>query len=255
MGENVTEPVEQERSVAYRTVAADLREALASGEFADGRALPTESALCDQYGVSRQTIRHAMQQLVGEGLVFRVRGRGTFATSEGEKPQYLRTVGSIEDVLALAEDTEIEVLEQLGRKVDIAAASRLQLRTDDIVTGMFRRLHRDLPFSVSEIFIPVEIGQKIIDSGRVPPTGVKDKITLTELIDELAPEPIGGAQQSISATIASSEVAGWIDLEVGCPALRIDRLYVDSSGRPLALTINFFNPDRYSYRLDLERSN
>ena len=55
-----------------------IRSALSSGELTPGDALPTEAALCSAYGVSRTTVRQAIGDLVDEGLLGRVRGKGTF---------------------------------------------------------------------------------------------------------------------------------------------------------------------------------
>jgi DNA-binding GntR family transcriptional regulator len=62
----------------YRTVAADLRAMIESGELRPGDSLPSEAALADQYGVSRGTARHALAELDGAGLVKSVHGRGRF---------------------------------------------------------------------------------------------------------------------------------------------------------------------------------
>jgi DNA-binding GntR family transcriptional regulator len=72
----------QVRPVAYRTLAAQIRNAIRNGEYADGRQLPTEEQLVASYSVSRQTVRRAMQDLVSEGIIYRVAGRGTYPVDE-----------------------------------------------------------------------------------------------------------------------------------------------------------------------------
>jgi len=62
----------------YRRIASDLRELVESGELRPGDALPSESALSEQYGVSRGTARHALAELEGAGLVESVHGKGRF---------------------------------------------------------------------------------------------------------------------------------------------------------------------------------
>jgi GntR family transcriptional regulator len=60
----------------YEQLAAVLRAQIASGEITD--MLPSESYLQQQHGVSRGTVRRAIEILVNEGLVFTIRARGTF---------------------------------------------------------------------------------------------------------------------------------------------------------------------------------
>ena len=72
--------------LAYQSLASDLRRAVAAGHFDDGRALPTEAELSARHGMSRQTVRRALQELVDEGLIYRVQGRGTFVRpADGER--------------------------------------------------------------------------------------------------------------------------------------------------------------------------
>ena len=64
-----------------RSIAADLRGQITSGELVPGVALPSEAALVRQYGVSRGTVRAALSELEGSGLVVAVHGKGRFVRS------------------------------------------------------------------------------------------------------------------------------------------------------------------------------
>ena len=63
-------------ATGYRAVIDWIRQAVASGELRKGDRLPSEKELCEQFGLSRQTIRHATGELEKEGLLTRVRGSG-----------------------------------------------------------------------------------------------------------------------------------------------------------------------------------
>src|ERR671919_2741615 len=65
----------------YQQVADDLRTAIARGDYKTDEALPTERQLIERYGYSRPTIRQAIAQLRGEGLIDVEQGRGTFVRS------------------------------------------------------------------------------------------------------------------------------------------------------------------------------
>src|SRR5581483_139978 len=78
---------------AYKQLAAELRDALVGGKYGPGTRLPTEAELVAAHGVSRQTVRQAFSELVTEGLIYRVRGRGTFAIPARPSGAYLRSVG------------------------------------------------------------------------------------------------------------------------------------------------------------------
>jgi GntR family transcriptional regulator len=238
--------------IAYQSLAQLLREAIAQGEFSNGRRLPTEAQLTADYGVSRQTVRRALEELAAEGLIFRVRGRGTFATplSSG---QYLRSIGSVEDLLALSLDSVMETVRPLQRRADVVAAGRLRTDSDQVMSGLFRRLHDGVPFSITEVSLPLALGRHIVESGALLTPGEVLQSTVIGLVDEMNSEPIAGAHQSITAAGVPPDLAELIDRRPDDHVLRIDRLYFDAAGRPLELAVSYFNPERYSYRLELRR--
>ncbi|MUH46274.1 MAG: GntR family transcriptional regulator, partial [Actinobacteria bacterium] len=127
--------VSRGQATAYQTLATELRTAILQGKYPDGMALPTEAELVEQHHLSRQTVRRAFQELVADDLVYRVPGRGTFA-SPTDRP-YLRQFGSIEELMGLSLDTELELLEPLSPRVDVAAAGRLRANADVVSTLRF----------------------------------------------------------------------------------------------------------------------
>jgi GntR family transcriptional regulator len=284
--------VTSERPIAYRALASDLREAIVRDELGPDRRVPTEAELSASYGVSRQTVRRALQDLVAEGLVYRVRGRGTFAMRSGGGGQYLRSFGSIDDLLAMSQDTVLEVVEPLRSRVDVNAAGRLDLPNDVVMEGVFRRLHADGPFCVTQVYLPPDVGQLV--AGRLdlpndvvmegvfrrlhadgpfcvtqvylPPdvgqlvagqrdlaVGTRTNETLISVIEQVRGKPISRAQQSITAVGMPDDMAEALEVPPGASVLRVDRAYFDTEDRAVELAISHFNPDRYSYRIEMVR--
>jgi len=81
--------------------------------------------------------------------------------------------------------------------------------------------------------------------------GARARLTVISLVDRVSDRPIHGALQNATAVAATADIARRLGCAAGLPVLRIDRLYRDRELRPLELAINHFNPDRYSYRLQL----
>src|SRR6185437_3852062 len=149
---------------AYQTLRDQLRGEIAAGHYRDGARLPTESELVARHSLSRQTVRRAFQDLVAEGVVYRVPGRGTYASEPGGR--YLRQLGSIEDLMSLSDDTTMEVLTGLRRRVDVDAASRLRLDEDVVHAVTFRRLHSGVPFVVTRVFLPEHVARPVLDAAE-----------------------------------------------------------------------------------------
>jgi DNA-binding GntR family transcriptional regulator len=236
---------------AYQTLRDQIRDEIAAGRYRDGARLPTESELVARHGLSRQTVRRAFQDLVAEGVVFRVPGRGTYASERGRR--YLRQLGSIEDLMSLSDDTTMEVLAGLRRRVDVDAASRLRLDDDVVYSVVFRRLHDGVPFVLTTVHLAPSVARPLLASSALA-DGAVGIHTVIGLLEPYLADPIAEAAQSITVAPADALAADAVGCEAGHPMLRVDRLYSDSSGRPVELSVSHFLPEQYTYRVTLRRS-
>lgn len=237
---------------AYRQLAASLRQAISAGRYPPGQRLPTEAELVAATGLGRQTVRRAFQELVTEGVIYRVRGRGTFAVPGDGR--YLRSFGSIDDLMALSLDTELQVVEPLHVQASVELAGQLGAAEDTVMTISFLRLHEGVPFCYTRVHLPLRIGRRLRDlpelAGLGEP-GTRARFTIISLVDQVSDQPIHSAVQNTTAVAASPEIGRRLGCPAGLPVLRIDRLYRDQEFSPLELAVNHFHPDRYSYRLQL----
>jgi DNA-binding GntR family transcriptional regulator len=212
--------------------------------------MPTEAELRREYGVSRHTIRQAFQDLVAEGLVYRVPGRGTFVTGLSRRGRYLRSIGTIEELMAWT-GTEIEVLHAPATKMDAKAARRLGLPSDEVSVLDVRRLYEGVPFVVTRIYLSIEVGERLKDEALPLLKGSETVLgTLERLV---LPFPIAGVSQDITAVFAPPDLSTLIDCQPGEPILYVERIYFDTVNNPVELAISHYNPRRYSYHLELRR--
>lgn len=247
-----TEGGSGDRESAYHRLARELRTAILREEYADGVQLPTEAELAERHQVSRQTVRRAFQDLVAEGMVYRVPGRGTFATHRDE--QYLRQFGSVDDLMGLSLDTTMRVVGPLQRQVDLDAAGRLRLASDRVHKLAFLRLHDNVPFCLTTVSLPPAVGRLLEEVPEVTQVGALSTLTVIGLLDRRLPRPISEAEQSITIGTASADIARHLDCEPGQPLLRIDRVYLSTDGEPVELAVSYFLPEHYSYRVRLRRT-
>jgi GntR family transcriptional regulator len=149
----------EQRESSYASLAREVRKQILQGRYADGRRLPTEAEFSAQYRVSRQTVRRAFHDLVSEGMVYRVPGRGTFAAQRDGS--YVRQFGSVDDLMGLSADTQMDIITPLRRQVDVTAAGRLRLPGDLVYTVTFRRSHQGTSFCLTVVSLPPEVGQAL----------------------------------------------------------------------------------------------
>jgi GntR family transcriptional regulator len=231
----------------YHQIYLILRGQISDGKLAAGAQVPGEEELARQFNVSRITARRALAELAAEGLVTRGRGRGTHVTHRNEPPPVRGAVeGLIENLMAMGLKTQVELID-FGYEAaapDVSAALQVEAGAEVQRAVRVRSLEAG-PFSYLTTFVPAEIGRKF---GR----------------KELAREPllallersgvvIGAADQTISATLADTHVAPLLKTAVGTPLLRISRVVHDGSGHPVEYIIGLYRPDRYQFRMSLDR--
>jgi GntR family transcriptional regulator len=236
---------------SYQVVARTLRAQILDGTLPEGGQVPTESALADEFDVSRQTVRRAFQDLVADGLVVRTRGRGTFV--RGRETGYVRQVGSVDDLMNLSDDTRLQVMSPLSRRVDRATADRLRLGDDTCWRLTFVRLHAGVPFCVTTVSLPPHVARLLDDVPELHTAGTTSDLTIIGLLDAALPRRIGQAQQSITVGELPASAAPHLAATPGEPTLLVDRLYLDTEGEVVELAVSHFLPRYYSYRVQLHR--
>ncbi len=238
------------RRASYRSVAAGLRSAIREGDFGPHGRLPTEAELVERYGVSRGTVRRAYLELVSEGIVSRFPGKGTFAA----KPQpYRRLNDSIDELLALSRDTLMEVVNPLTVVEDSDAAAGLGLQFDSVLRITYRRVHLELPFCYTEVFLPTRLAEELSEWPFLWESRARSDETVLGILDRILPHTITGARQVVTAVAIPDAIAQHIDCQGGQAVMRIERVHFDAEGRPVERCVNYFNPERYAYRVQLQR--
>lgn len=217
---------------------------LDSGRFRPGAELPGEAALCDHYGASRGTIRHALADLARDGLIDRQVGRGSFLRQpkiEGS------VVGSYRQfrVEGPPLDPGARVLTLARRKADGALADILGLGRDRAVYFLRRlRFAGGVPVTLQSSWLPVALCPAL-DRHDLAERHLVD--ILTEDYDVV----IVRAEELIEPAIAASHDVRHLGIPAGAPVFRIERRTYLSDGRIGEFRRAVMRGDVYRYRLDL----
>ena len=235
----------------YHRIYLVLREQLHEGRFEDG--LPGELALMQQFGVARVTVRRALEQLAGEGLISREPGRGTRPIGRQDRPagaanDPMRTnlTGLLENLVSMSLRTTVKVLDVGTVTASEAVAAALGLSPGDAVQKAIRvRSTREGPLSHITTYVPHDVARRF---GR---RELSRKPIL--LLLEEAGVQVGRAVQTVSARLADAEVAGHLEVAVGSALLAVRRLIYDEQERPVMWLHGLYRPDRYEYEMQLSR--
>jgi GntR family transcriptional regulator len=210
----------------HRQVYLVLRDRLLSGGLQPGEQLPPEPALCEQFGVSRITLRRAVSDLEREGLVERVQGRGTFVRAGATSHAAGRADGYIEDLRQLTADTVVKVLELAEVPAPERVATRLKVPIGTPVQRSVRvRMRQGLPMMLLTAWLPAPYSRTISRADLV-------RQPLNELLAERGMR-IGRLLQDVGAGLADPIQAERLGVQVASPLLVVDRLLHDHAGHPV----------------------
>lgn len=231
----------------YHQVYLVLRENIRNGVYGAG-SVPTESELCASFGVSRITIKRAMQELTKEGLVVRQRGRGTFVLESSRLPQRKRD--SLDDllrnVMAIGAATEMQRLDGGNVPAPPDVAAKLECNAGQIIFATQQlRKSGGQPIAIIRAYVPQDVAE------RLPQRDTSAQPMLAQL--QQAGIAVARADQAITATIADPTTAQALSVEVGAPVIRLTRLVYDASNRPVEWLTALYRADRYEYRTTLVR--
>jgi GntR family transcriptional regulator len=227
-------------SLLYSRVETVLASEIADGVLKVGDQLPTEDILIARFEVSRITIRRAIQNLVGRGLVEIRRGNGTFVAAPKMTQELTELSGFVEDMHALGRKPTARVISKEIVTADTTVASHLALTKGQRVVRIRRvRLADGVPLSFDETFLPLEIGKKIITNNlKVEP--------IFSLLERKYDIPLIEAEYKLDAIAAEAEVASALRVKQGSPIFRIERTSYSTGNRPV-------DYEKLYYRGDLVR--
>lgn len=235
-------------SIKARRIYLLLRERIATGDLAAGQRLPSEPVLAAEQGVSRVTLRHALDRLAEEGLVSRRVGAGTFVTDGMLSPVIAVNLADVFTQLkTMGQTTGLRLLAFAYGVPPDTIAEALGLRPGDRTQRSVRvRLIDGQPFSCLTTHVPERIGLTY-DEADLAST------PLLELL-ERSGTVVDRASQTLSATLAGPETANALQLEIGTPLLSLTRVVHDAAGAGVEHLHALYRPDRFAFRLDLTRS-
>src|SRR5262249_36275816 len=190
-----------QNSLLYLRVETILASEIADGDLRVGDQLPTEDSLISRFGVSRITVRRAIQNLVSRGLVEIRRGKGTFVAAPKIAQELTELSGFVEDMHALGRKPTARVISKEIVTADATVARQLGLTKGERVIRIRRvRLADGIPLSFDETFLPLEIGKKIITNNlKVEP--------IFSLLERKYDVPLIEAEYKLDAVPAEREVA------------------------------------------------
>lgn len=215
-------------------------------ELPPGTAIPPERALAAEFDTSRTTVRQAVQELVIEGRLERIQGKGTFVTKP-KVAQALQLTSYTEDMRAQGLQPASQLLDVSEIAADEALAEHLQVR----LRAKVLRIQR-LRLADGE---PMAIETTHLAATRFP--GLKRSFerynSLYAALAEVYGVHLHEAEETIETALASPTEAALLGTDVGLPLLLLSRHSFDVDGRPVEWVRSLYRGDRYKFVARLSR--
>jgi len=227
----------------YIQIHDAIKEKIEANYWKIGDRLPSERELSTQFGVSRMTLRQAIQTLADEGILERKIGSGTYVARRKVQEKMTGTTSFTDIMLSQGRVPSSRAVSYFFTSPSSSEMEKLQLSKDDIILRMERvRLADDIPIC----FEVASVSEKLIRDYS------KSEITssLYRTLEEKGQKKIGGANQTISAMIASEKIADYLDIKKGDAILRMRQVSFLSDGQPFEYVRSQYVGNRFEFFLE-----
>lgn len=242
-GEGTMAPAAKRRPPLGDAVRDDLRRLILDGSFPAGSRLPSEPDLCDQYNVSRITLREAVQGLVQEGYLIRRQGSGTYVTRRPSLRNSLDQNFSYTEYLERAGiRAGKKILSARAIEADAATAAALSIDPGVRVVEIRRLRTADrVPAVYSVDAIPADIVS--LSGDRRALQG-----SLYRLLAERG-HAVDHGEAVVAPAVAEGEVAELLEVAPGALLQHLEQVDYDAAERPVMYSLEWHVPSVFEVRV------
>ncbi|ATD53909.1 GntR family transcriptional regulator [Clostridium chauvoei] len=224
----------------YYQLKNDLISKIAEGVWKPGECIASERELCEVYGVSRMTIRQAIGELVQEGILLRVKGKGTFVCEPTVKQQ---------DMMSFT-----EIIKQTGRKLKTEVIEFKKIRTpehlvevlelDEVYKINRKRIVDGECIAIETVYIPVDY------CGYVDEAMLEG--SLYKILEDFG-YSVDYTNSSIVSIIVNDDLKKLFDVENDVPLLKVIGRTFTESGKILFVEEAIYRSDKFILQVNISR--
>lgn len=219
------------QATRYQQISAYLGEQISSGHYVPGAQLPTEQELSSYFDVNRHTVREAIKELKNDGLIFSVRGKGTFVSTSKIIYRLSDKVRFTQNILDANRTPGSTLLDSAVVEADPTIAEKLGLKERGPVLKMdiFRTVN-DLPFSIATSYLPAERFSRL-------PTFIEGSFSLYALLKEHFQTHPQRQESLIETRLPDNREMQWLHTSPRQPLLVIKSVAVDEHFQPVEYVV------------------
>jgi GntR family transcriptional regulator len=227
----------------YAQIADIFRQRIARGIWAQGLRLPANEELAAEFGVSRVTIRQAVELLARDGILKAQQGRGTFITGVLKQDRWLRVETTLSDLAEVYRDTSPEIINISESRTDAPL-----LPEDGKAAARYvfmRRVHsrNNRPYCVISIYLDEKTFRKYPRRFR--------KETVIPILKDMRDPRISNARQTLTIGTADLEAAKLLQVPLNSPVAEVRRVFTAADRTVIYLGEVTYRGDFIRIEMDL----
>ncbi|MBY6050177.1 GntR family transcriptional regulator [Cytobacillus firmus] len=230
----------------YHQLKEILRESVDNGNWNTGDKVPSENQLMDEYGVSRNTVKKAIEELVQDGVLYRIQGKGTFV-SKPKFQQPLMGFYSFSKVLKEHGMNPKDIILDI-REVKPTAKIKegLQMISDECVIELKRlRCANNEPIILESSFFTKKTVPDMAKLNEIGP------VSLYDLLEQQFNVVITRAKEAFEPVLIRADESEHLQTKEGLPALLLERTAFDKEGNPVEFCRSIVRGDRCRFYTEL----
>lgn len=230
----------------YELLIIDIKKRISSGQWYSEMLMPTESELCTMYGVSRITVRRALEELEHENLIKRIQGKGTFITAS-KMYSGASANGFTQNMVAQG----VVVVSQLVIEELVPASVELRQKllladSKSLVWHFSRiRLAGGKPIAIMDTYVKESLGDimRTYDLKVESFYGLYQKIFGIPVVDTIG---------SVTAIIPKPEICSLLQVPQGSAHLWYKSIGYLADDTPIQVDYSVFNSELYEFSINMK---
>ncbi len=222
-----------------------LRAEIAAGTWQPGDLIPSERELSEQFGISRMTVRQALNELREDGVLRREQGKGTYVTSPKIEQRLTRLTGFTEDMKRRAMHSGAKVLRQTWVEAPDFVARALKIPPGKRIILLERlRMAEGEPMAIETSFLHFAGMKGLLEEN------FENQSLYQRLSRKYGIIPTR-AEQQVEAVICHESQCALLNIEPGAAVLRNRRIAYDQNNKPFEYVQSIYRGDRYIFYVEL----
>ena len=237
----------EEKLPKYYLLKRDIVNKIELGEYQEESLIESERELMEKYQFSRITVRKAIDELVNEGYLYRIQGKGTYVKGETESQNLFCLNSCTEDVKRLGRTPSKKTMKADRFPADAKRAKHLNIPIGDIVHMFGRVTYADQePLNYTVTYLPEKVfpGLEQYDL---------EKRSLYDIIEKDYNVRITKARRTIEAVLPDSVIAGYLQISANMPVILFNCItygIVNGKEIPIETFRCYYRTDHYKFYID-----